>query len=120
MVADGVTTDSSGTRQVQVRDPWPPGSGTQSTMSEQQLAFSKVRAVELDRYAIVASNVGISALVTPDGRELGRTKFFQPEYLDNQVRRKTTLTPAAQWGPILQGTLVATAIAVSGLSRNRR
>ena len=82
------------------------------TMSEQQLAFSKVRAVELDRYAIVASNVGISALVTPDGRELGRTKFFQPEYLDNQVRRKTTLTPAAQWGPILQGTLVATAIAV--------
>jgi hypothetical protein len=37
MVADGVTTDSSGTRQVQVRDPWPPGSGTQSTMSEQQL-----------------------------------------------------------------------------------
>ena len=46
------------------------------TMSEQQLAFSKVRAVELDRYAVVASNVGISALVTPDGRELDRTKFF--------------------------------------------
>jgi apolipoprotein N-acyltransferase len=82
------------------------------TMSEQQLAFSKVRAVELDRYAIVASNVGISALVTPDGRELGQTKFFQPEYLDNQVRRKTTLTPAAQWGPILQGTLVVIAVAV--------
>jgi apolipoprotein N-acyltransferase len=82
------------------------------TMSEQQLAFSKVRAVELDRYTIVASNVGISALVTPDGRELGRTKFFQPEYLDNQVRRKTTLTPAAQWGPFLQGTLVVAAIAV--------
>ncbi len=82
------------------------------TMSEQQLAFSKVRAVELDRYAIVASNVGISALVTPDGRELGRTKFFQPEYLDNQVRRKATLTPAARWGPIVQGSLVVAAVAV--------
>jgi apolipoprotein N-acyltransferase len=82
------------------------------TMSEQQLAFSKVRAVELDRYAAVASNVGISALVTPDGRELGRTDFFEPGYLDNQVRRKTTLTPAARWGPIVQGSLVVIAVAV--------
>ena len=47
------------------------------TMSEQQLAFSKVRAVELDRYVVVASNVGISALVTPDGRELVRTDFLR-------------------------------------------
>jgi len=82
------------------------------TMSEQQLAFSKVRAVELDRYTVVASNVGISALITPDGRELGRTSFFEPEYLDNQVRRKTTLTPAAKWGPTVQGALVVTAVAV--------
>jgi apolipoprotein N-acyltransferase len=82
------------------------------TMSEQQLAFSKVRAVELDRYAVVASNVGISALVTPDGRDLGRTRFFEPAYLDNQARRKTTLTPAAKWGPIVQGSLVAAAVAV--------
>jgi apolipoprotein N-acyltransferase len=82
------------------------------TMSEQQLAFSKVRAVELDRYVVVASNVGISALVTPDGRELVRTSFFEPAYLDNQVRLKTTLTPAAKWGPILQGSLVVAAVAV--------
>jgi apolipoprotein N-acyltransferase len=82
------------------------------TMSEQQLAFSKVRAVELDRYTVVASNVGLSALVTPDGRELGRTTFFEPAYLDNQVRRKTTLTPAAKWGPIVQGSLVVAAVAV--------
>jgi apolipoprotein N-acyltransferase len=82
------------------------------TMSEQQLAFSKLRAVELDRYTLVASNVGISALVTPDGRELGRTRFFTPAYLDSQARLKTTLTPAAKWGPILQGSLVVAAIAV--------
>lgn len=82
------------------------------TMSEQQLAFSKVRAVELDRYAVVASNVGISALVTPDGRELGRTDFFEPGYLDNQVHRKTTLTPAARWGPIVQRSLVVIAVTV--------
>ncbi len=82
------------------------------TMSEQQLAFSKLRAVELDRYALVASNVGISAVVTPDGRELQRTQFFTPAYLDSQVRLKTSLTPAAKWGPIVQGALVLVALAV--------
>jgi apolipoprotein N-acyltransferase len=82
------------------------------TMSEQQLAFSKVRAVENDRYTVVASNTGISAVVTPDGRELVRTKFFEPDYLDTQVRLKTTLTPAARWGPILQWILVGAAVAV--------
>ncbi len=82
------------------------------TMSEQQLAFSKLRAVELDRYALVASNVGISAVVTPDGRELQRTQFFTPAYLDSQVRLKTSLTPAAKWGPIVQGALVVAALAV--------
>ena len=82
------------------------------TMSEQQLAFSKLRAVELDRYTFVASNVGISALVTPDGRELQRTRFFTAGYLDNQVRLKTTMTPAAKWGRIVQGAFLVAALAV--------
>jgi apolipoprotein N-acyltransferase len=82
------------------------------TMSEQQLAFSKVRAVENDRYVVVASNTGISAVVAPDGRELARTGFFEPAYLDTQVRLKTTLSPAAQWGPIVQGLLVGAAVVV--------
>jgi apolipoprotein N-acyltransferase len=82
------------------------------TMSEQQLAFSKLRAVELDRYTLVSSNVGISALVTPDGRELQRTRFFTPGYLDSQVRLETTLTPAARWGTIVQGSLVVAALAI--------
>jgi apolipoprotein N-acyltransferase len=82
------------------------------TMSEQQLAFSKLRAVELDRYALVASNVGISAVVTPDGRELQRTQFFTAAYLDKQVRLKTSMTPAARWGPIVQAALVVAALAV--------
>ena len=60
----------------------------------------------------MSSNVGISALITPDGRELQRTRFFTPEYLDGPVRLKTTLTPSVRWGPILQGTLVLAAIAV--------
>jgi apolipoprotein N-acyltransferase len=79
------------------------------TMSEQQLAFAKVRAVEHDRYVVVAGTTGISAVIAPDGGELVRTDFFQPAYLDIQVRLKTKLTPATRWGPILQWVLVVAA-----------
>jgi apolipoprotein N-acyltransferase len=91
------------------------------TMSEQQLAFAKVRAVEHDRYVVVAGTTGISALIAPDGGELARTDFFEPAYLDAQVRLKTTLTPATRWGPIMQWILVGTAGAVIliGIWHNR-
>ncbi len=75
-------------------------------MSEQQLAFDKVRAVEHDRYVVVAGTVGISAVIAPDGRELASTDFFEPDYLDTQVRLKTALTPATRWAPIVQWVLV--------------
>ncbi len=79
------------------------------TMSEQQLAFAKVRAVEHDRYVVVAGTTGISAVIAPDGRELVRTDFFEPAYLDIQVRLKTRLTPATRWAPILQWLMVGAA-----------
>jgi apolipoprotein N-acyltransferase len=81
-------------------------------MSEQQLAFAKVRAVEHDRYVVVAGTTGISSVIAPDGAELVRTRFFEPGYLDIQVRLKTQLTPATRWAPILQWVLVAAAGAV--------
>ena len=81
------------------------------TMSEQQLAFAKVRAVEHDRYVVVAGTTGISAVIAPDGRELARTGFFQPAYLDTTVRLKTALTPATRWGPSVQWSLVGMAVA---------
>lgn len=82
------------------------------TMSEQQLAFAKLRAVEHDRYVVVAGTTGISAVIAPDGAELVRTDFFQPAYLDMQVRLKTKLTPATRWAPMLQWLLVVAAGAV--------
>ncbi|RAV02893.1 apolipoprotein N-acyltransferase [Mycolicibacter senuensis] len=80
-------------------------------MSEQQLAFAKVRAVEHDRYVVVAGTTGISAVIAPDGRELARTAFFEPAYLDTHVRLKTALTPATRWAPILQWVLLGAAVA---------
>lgn len=79
-------------------------------MSEQQLAFSRARAVEHNRFVVVAGTTGISAIIAPDGRELARTEWFQPAILDMPVRLKTVITPATQWGPIVLFVLVALGI----------
>jgi apolipoprotein N-acyltransferase len=81
------------------------------SMSAQQLGFARLRAVEHDRYAVVAGTTGISAVIAPDGHEVARTAFFEPAYLDTQVRLKSGLTPATRWGPIIQGLLVGIGVA---------
>ncbi|OBG87816.1 apolipoprotein N-acyltransferase [Mycobacterium sp. E136] len=83
------------------------------SMSEQQLAFARLRAVEHDRYVVVAGTTGISAVISPDGRELSRTSFYEPAYLDSAVRLKTQLTAATRWGPLVEGLLIA--LGVGGL-----
>lgn len=80
-------------------------------MSEQQLAFGRLRAVEHDRYVVVAGTTGISAMIAPDGHEIARTQWFEPAYLDQQVRLKTTLTPATRFGPYIEGALAALGVA---------
>ncbi|MDT5091396.1 MAG: apolipoprotein N-acyltransferase [Mycobacterium sp.] len=91
-------------------------------MSEQQLAFAKVRAVEHDRYTVVAGTTGISAVVAPDGHEMARTNFFEPAYLDKQVHLKTDVTPATRWGPVVMWVLIAVggAALVAGMLQNGR
>ncbi|VEG40860.1 apolipoprotein N-acyltransferase [Mycolicibacterium flavescens] len=76
------------------------------SMSEQQLAFARLRAVEHDRYVVVAGTTGISAIISPDGRELARTAFYEPAYLDSAVRLKTQLTAATRFGPLVEGLLI--------------
>ncbi|KUI04060.1 apolipoprotein N-acyltransferase [Mycobacterium sp. IS-3022] len=80
------------------------------SMSEQQLAFARLRAIEHDRYVVVAGTTGISAIVAPDGRELARTAFYEPAYLDAAVRLKTQLTAATRWGPLVEGLLIAVGV----------
>jgi apolipoprotein N-acyltransferase len=82
-----------------------------ATMSRQQLAVAKARAVEHDRYVVVAGTTGISAIIAPDGRELAHTGFNQSAYLDSTVRLQTRLTPATRWGPIVQWLLVGVGVA---------
>lgn len=85
-------------------------------MSEQQLAFARLRAVEHGRYLIVAGTTGISAAIAPDGREMARTAFFTPAYLDVEVRLRSAETPATRWAAQLQWLLVVVAVGAIGVA----
>jgi apolipoprotein N-acyltransferase len=76
------------------------------TMSEQQLAFARLRAVEHDRYVVVAGTTGISAVIAPDGAVVARTQFFTPAFLDVPVRLKSAVTVAARYAEVFQYVLV--------------
>jgi apolipoprotein N-acyltransferase len=92
------------------------------TMSVQQLAFGRLRAVEHNRFVIVAGTTGISAVIAPDGRVQSHTEFLQPAYLDMAIRLNTQLTAATQWGPFVQGLLVAIGIGalIAAIMQNGR
>ncbi|WP_238146705.1 apolipoprotein N-acyltransferase [Ornithinimicrobium murale] len=85
--------------------------------SEQQLAASRVKAVELARPVVHLSNVGVSGLVLPDGSVVERTELFTQDIISGAVPRRTDLTLAVRLGPwpervALVGLLVLLAGAV--------
>lgn len=92
-----------------------------SDESVQQLAISRVRAVEHGRSVIHNSNVGVSALITPDGDAHGRTELFTPALVDLDLPRRTDLTWATRLGrwPEALITLAALLGGVAGLVRRR-
>ncbi|NIJ12169.1 apolipoprotein N-acyltransferase [Saccharomonospora amisosensis] len=63
-------------------------------MSHQQLAMSRLRAVEHGRAAVVAATSGISAIVAPDGSVQQSTSLYTAATLvaDVPLRQETTLS----------------------------
>lgn len=62
--------------------------------SVQQLAMSRLRAIEHDRAVLHVSTVGVSAVIEPDGHELGRTQLFTRDVVEAEVPLIGALTPA--------------------------
>lgn len=91
--------------------------------SVQQLAMSRLRAVETGRSVVHISTVGVSALITPDGREVARSQHFTPEVLQARLPLRSTRTVAVRTGAApeavlgLAGVLLA---AWAGLHGRRR
>lgn len=71
-----------------------------TAQSTQQLAMSRLRAVEHGRATIQASTVGVSAIIAPDGTVLDRTALFTADTLTARLPLRTTLTLADRLGDV--------------------
>lgn len=85
-------------------------------MTYQQLAMSRMRAIELDRAMVVAATSGVSAILQPDGSVTQSTKIFESGTLVATLPLKESTTIAASFGSVIEyamgimGALIASAV----------
>lgn len=96
-----------------------------SEMTYQQLAMSRIRAVEHSRTVTVPVTSGVSAIIMPDGHVSQKTKWFTADSLVEEVPLRSSQTPATRFGTLPEGILVLIAAgglgwAVTGAVRARR
>jgi apolipoprotein N-acyltransferase len=84
-----------------------------SEMTYQQLAMSRVRAVEHSRTVTVPVTSGVSAIIMPDGKITQRTGMFVADSLVQKVPLRSSETPATRLGTLPETVLVL--IAAGGL-----
>ncbi|MGW1257130.1 apolipoprotein N-acyltransferase [Streptomyces sp. NPDC002513] len=84
-----------------------------SEMTYQQLAMSRVRAVEHSRTVTVPVTSGVSAIIMPDGKITQRTGMFVADSLVQKVPLRSSETPATRLGSLPEVLLVL--VAVGGL-----
>lgn len=90
--------------------------------STQQLAMSRLRAIETGRTTIQVSTVGVSAVIAPNGVLLEETGLFTAEQMVASVPLRTSLTPAVRAGewPSRVVLVAAAALTVAGIVAGRR
>ncbi|SFN90252.1 apolipoprotein N-acyltransferase [Geodermatophilus obscurus] len=93
--------------------------------SEQQLAASRLRAVEFGRTVVVAATSGISAVVAPDGSLARRSELFTPAVFVEDVAQRDFTTLAErldavpEWTLTVLGAAAVLAVAVPALRARR-
>jgi apolipoprotein N-acyltransferase len=93
--------------------------------SEQQLAMSRLRAVEFGRTVVVSATSGISAIVAPDGSLVRRSQLFTPDTFVEEIAQRDSRTVAErldagpEWVLTALGVGAVLAVAVPGRSRRR-
>lgn len=81
----------------------------------QQIASNQLRALEFDRWVVVAAPTGLSAIIAPDGTVQQRTDIGTREVLQATVEMREGMTLGARVGvwPALFYTLAAAAFSLS-------
>ncbi|MFI7606353.1 apolipoprotein N-acyltransferase [Micromonospora sp. NPDC049366] len=91
--------------------------------ARQQLAMVRLRAVEHGRPALMASTVGVSGFVAPDGRVSDATGFNTREVVVRQLRPadgRTLATRLGYWPEVALTGLAVAALAGAAVLRRRR
>lgn len=96
-----------------------------SAESTQQLAMSRLRAVESGRATVQVSTVGVSAVISPNGTVAADTGLFTAEQLVARLPLRESLTPATRlgaWPSLVVGALAVamTVAGAAGAARVRR
>jgi len=90
--------------------------------SAQQLAMSRLRAVESGRTVVVAATSGISAIVAPDGSIVRSSELFTPDVFVEDIAQRSSTTVAQRLGAAPEWVLTAIgagALAAAGVLRRR-
>ncbi|GAA3956785.1 hypothetical protein GCM10023085_44210 [Actinomadura viridis] len=85
-----------------------------TSLPPQQIAMSRLRAVEHGRTILVAATSGISAIVAPDGRMIDRSGEFVPDIQVASVPARTARTLADRAGAVPEWALAALAVGAAG------
>jgi apolipoprotein N-acyltransferase len=80
-------------------------------MTFQQLAMSRVRAVEHDRAVLVVTTSGVSATIAPDGAVTAATSLFAPGVLVGETPLRSTATLAGRLRAAPEWALLAAGLA---------
>ncbi len=89
--------------------------------SEQQLAMSRLRAVEHGRSVAVAATSGISAIVAPDGSVVRSSELFTPDVFVEEIAQRDSRSVASRLGAGPEWLVTALGLAaVAGAVRQRR
>lgn len=68
-----------------------------SIVDQQFIAMCVLRAIENDRYFIVAINNGTSVIISPQGKIIARTNKSQKDTINAKIEPKKNLTFYTQW-----------------------
>jgi apolipoprotein N-acyltransferase len=90
--------------------------------SQQQLAMTRIRAVEHGRATIQVSTSGQSAIISPDGTVLAQTGLYEPGVLSAALPLRTARTLADRVGAIPEAvaTALGAAAIIAGIATGRR
>jgi len=84
--------------------------------TEQQLAMSRLRAVEHGRPVLIAATSGISAVIAADGTVVQRSAEFAPDLLVQPVELRTERTPATRAGAVPEWLLALAGLVAVGFA----